>query len=129
MYDFWNDKYAGIVPGDGKLEQTLRPGEARMLALHAVEPNPQFIATDRHIMQGMIDLKGATSWDAATSTLSGTIKVIADDPLRIFIAPNGNHLTPKADVGEISHSADGKLWVLTLKSATNKEIPWSVKFQ
>ncbi len=129
VYDFWNDKYAGIVPGDGKLEQTLRPGEARMLALHAVEPNPQFIATDRHIMQGMIDLKGATSWDAATSTLSGTIKVIADDPLRIFIAPNGNHLTPKADVGEISHSADGKLWVLTLKSATNKEIPWSVKFQ
>jgi len=129
VYDFWNDKYIGIIPGSGKLEQTLRPGEARMLALHAVGKNPQFISTDRHIMQGLIDIKDRPSWDAASSTLSGTAKVIAGDPLRIFIASNGNNLTPKADTGEISRSADGKLWVLTLKSETNKEIRWSVRFQ
>ena len=100
-----------------------------MLALHAVQPNPQVIATDRHVMQGWIDFAKRPAWDAASATLSGVSKVIGGDPLRVIIAPNGNDQAPQATGGKLARAADGKLWVLTLEAKTNAEIPWSVRFR
>jgi hypothetical protein len=56
VYDFWNDRFAGKTDGRDKLEQMVDPGEARMLSVHAVQDHPQWISTNRHIMQGYVDL-------------------------------------------------------------------------
>ncbi len=88
IYDFWNDHYLGTLPGGGSLEQSLRPGEARMLSVREVLARPQVVSTDRHLMQGLLELDQIT-WNAGTQTLSGTARLPAGDPVTITIATNG----------------------------------------
>jgi hypothetical protein len=130
VYDFWNDRFVGRVQGSGKLEQELRPNEARMLAIHAVEENPQFISTDRHIMQGYIDLKNV-EWDGQKEVLSGTASVIADDPYTIVIALNGSKpASCSSDIGQCALEelpGQNNLVKLRLSSNDNAEIDWRLK--
>jgi len=89
VYDFWNDRFVGKISGAKMLTQTLRPGEARVLAVHAVADHPQWIATDRHVMQGYTDLTSKPKWNAKARTLSGTSKLVAGEPYRVILAGNG----------------------------------------
>ena len=130
-YDFWNDRLVGILPGAGRLEAELRPAEVRMTALHAREAAPQWIATDRHIMQGFLDLEN-TEWDGAEGVLSGSARVVKNDPFRIVIAPNG-YAPLGASVAPEGCRADlevakGGLVVLRISSPATREVRWSVAF-
>jgi len=132
FYDFWNDVFIGKIPGSGLLKQTLRPGEARMLAVHRVEDRPQFLSTSRHLMQGYVDLVGAVKWDARKNTLSGTSKVIGGQKYEIILAGNGHETIAAAAEGATAHieplpGAAG-LVRLTLQTPQNAEIPWTVTF-
>jgi len=120
VYDFWNDKYVGKLKGSDKLEQALRPGEARMLSVRKVEKNPQVISSNRHIMQGHYELSDM-KW--SRHKLSGKAKVVAGEPLKIVIACNG--LTPEG----LQVPGDNKLTVLTLESAKNETVKWRVAFK
>jgi hypothetical protein len=117
IYDFWNDCFAGKLRGTDTLQQTLRPGEARMLSIRKVESNPQVLSTNRHLMQGQFDLTDV-QWDGRR--LSGKAKVVAGEPFKIVIALNGR------EPGNLQPSADGQLAVLTLRQATNQTVEWSV---
>lgn len=88
VYDFWNDRLVGKVSGRKRFEQTLRPGEARMMSLHEVAPYPQFLATDRHLMQGYVDMLGC-EWNAATKQLHGVSTVVGGEAYRVIIACHG----------------------------------------
>ncbi|MCC6125187.1 MAG: hypothetical protein IT426_09515 [Pirellulales bacterium] len=134
FYDFWNDRFAGRLKGSDSLVQKLRPGEARMLAVHEVEPNPQFLATDRHLMQGYLDLTKQPEWNGAKKTLSGVSKVVAGEPYRVILATNGykplaavvSGKGAKAEVEPLD-AARG-LAVLTLESPDNAAAEWTVTF-
>ncbi len=132
FYDFWNDRFAGRLKGSESLVQKLRPGEARMLAVHEVEPNPQFLATDRHIMQGYLDMTKYPVWTEAQKSLSGTSRVVAGEPYRVILATNGQKPAAasakgaKAKVAAID-AANG-LAVLTLESPENVAAEWTVTF-
>jgi hypothetical protein len=119
VYDFWNDCFVGKLKGTEMLKQTLRPGEARMLSIRKVEKNPQVISTNRHIMQGHLDLADV-KWDGRR--LTGRAKVVAGEPFRIVIALNGRQ--PE----NLKPSGDGRLAVLTLQQATNQTVEWSINF-
>ena len=134
FYDFWNDHLLGVFKGDGRLEQTLRPGEARMLSVHQVESNPQFISTNRHIMQGYVDMARYPVWDADKKVLSGISKVVSGETYKVVIALNGflpdkAKAKAKAIVGiEIVDEKNG-LAILSLDSDENMDIAWSVSFK
>jgi hypothetical protein len=87
-YDFWNDRLAGKWAGSATLAQELRPGEARMLSVREVKPHPQVLSTNRHLMQGYVDLLGC-GWNAGTRELEGVAAAVADETYRIVIATNG----------------------------------------
>jgi hypothetical protein len=87
-YDFWNDRLVGKVPGNKRFEQTLRPGEARMMSVREAVDHPQILATDRHLMQGYVDVLGCT-WNAAKSQLQGVSAVVGGEPYRVILATNG----------------------------------------
>lgn len=130
-YDFWNDRALGLLPGAGRLAAELRPAEARMIALHARERVPQWIATDRHIMQGFVDLEH-TAWDEAAGTLSGTARVVGNDPFRIVIALNGYapvraSASPGGCRAELE-AVEGGLVKLRLSSPETVEVRWTVFF-
>ncbi len=119
-YDFWNDRFVGKLKGTDTLQQTLRPGEARMLSIRKVERHPQVLSTNRHIMQGYLDLLGVT-W--RNHRLVGKAKVVAGEPYKIIIALNGRQ--PE----DLKPSADGRLTVLPLESPRTETVEWSVNFK
>jgi hypothetical protein len=67
-YDFWMERLWGEVTGT--LELSVAPASVTLLALHRKSGVPQVVSTDRHVLQGAIELEH-TAWDAATRTLSG----------------------------------------------------------
>ena len=132
FYDFWNDAFAGKLSGSGTLKQTLRPGEARMLSVHRVEAHPQFLATNRHLMQGLVDLVGIPQWDAAKKTLRGTVKIVGGRTQQIILAGNGYRAVTATAAGATAKieplaGAEG-LYRLSLESSKTAEITWSVVF-
>ena len=131
-WDFWNNRLAAQIEGNKPLRQTLRAGEARMIALHAKTNHPQFISTNRHLMQGFIDLKDV-AWDEKTKTLSGIASVVEGDTFVIVIAANGYAVrSAKTSAGvALLSKTDEKNGLLTLSinSKQSKEIKWRVEFK
>jgi hypothetical protein len=132
VYDFWNDRYRGIIDGSGVLAQSLRPSEARMLSLHEVADHPQVISSDRHIMQGWLEL-GEVKWDAENSTLSGTVRLPAGDPVTLTIATNGREAyaceaDPAVKVSLDKSPNPTGLVRLRIVAKENSVAPWRVRF-
>jgi alpha-galactosidase len=67
-YDFWRERFYGEV--DRELRVRVPPASVVLLALHAKRGTPQVLSTDRHVLQGAIELEGVR-WDAANRTMEG----------------------------------------------------------
>lgn len=132
-YGFWNDRFLGRFKGSQRIEQELAAGEARMISLHRVETNPQFISTNRHSMQGYLDLLEKPRWIGEEKVLTGTSKVIGGEEYRVVIACNGLS-TIAASAGQAKASikplpgADG-LAVLAIASKDNADLRWAIQFE
>jgi hypothetical protein len=131
VYDFWNDKYVGKISGATRLAQNIRPGEARMMSVRRSMDRPQVLSTNRHIMQGYLDMVG-TEWTPGGKILSGKSKVVGGDPYVVTIAPAG--LRPvkvtcadKETEAAFSVGKNGMV-KLTLKRKTNGTVQWSLAF-
>lgn len=131
LYDFWNDAFVGKVAGSGKLSQQLRPGEARMMSMHQVKDHPQFISTNRHIMQGYIDMV-KIEWLPGRNILRGISRVTGGDSYVVTIAANGyTARSAKVDAPNTSvelENNDNGLWRLIIKRDQNGIVEWTVKF-
>ena len=132
VYDFWNDAFVGKISGNSKFSQQLRPGEARMMSVHEVREHPQFISTNRHIMQGYVDLV-QIEWLPGRNILSGISKITGDDPYVITVAANG--YVPKTakvndpDTQAVLENTDSGLVKLILTRSENAIVEWTVKFE
>lgn len=148
VYDFWNDSFVGKMVGSGRLEQTLRAGEARMMSVREVADVPQYIATSRHLMQGYVDMLGC-NWNGKAKQLEGVSAVVGGDPYKVIIACNGlKPMSAKVD-DEIYTTlkdsnmpqgaplataalrklpGDGDLAELVIKRQDNGPVAWSVTF-
>ncbi len=129
VYDFWNDHYIGIYKGSDRLEQIIRPGEARMMSVREATPHPRVLSSNRHIMQGYLDMDDE-KWNDGKKTLSGTSLVVGGDPYIITIAPGG-YVPVKASSSDpdamISwfKSEDG-LTRIKIESGKNAVIKWQI---
>lgn len=117
-YDFWNDRLVGKVKGTGKLKQTLRPGEARMLSVRKVGKHPQVLSTNRHLMQGYHELSDV-KWSG--QRLTGKAMVAGGERMRIVIACNG-----RQPVGLV---ASNGIAVLQIERPVNQTVEWVVEFE
>jgi hypothetical protein len=133
VYDFWNDRLVGVFKGSDRLEQQLRPAEARMMSVHAVEPNPQFLSTNRHVMQGYVDLVGRPAWDGAARTLSGASHMVGGETYKVVIAANGHRVRgcsaagASAQVRTLDEAAG--LLDLSLDAEDSGVVGWRVSFE
>ena len=127
LYDFWNDKYLGEWKGSQTISRPLKSHQALTYSLHRKKNHPQFLSTNRHIMQGLLDL-AEVKWDANTMTYSGVAKVVGGEPFVITLA-NNKHLSAgvKASTGKVDITkAENDLSRLTLTSDKNADVKWSV---
>lgn len=131
VYDFWNDHFVGKLKGDMRIEQELRAGEARMMSVKESLDRPQILSTNRHLMQGYLDVV-SSSWNPETKTLSGVSKVVGNDPYIVILAANGLDkldCSSKDATTNLALSEDPNgLLRLTLLRPENGEVSWSVTF-
>ena len=103
-----------------------------MLAIHAKMPWPQWISTDRHVMQGYVDLAEKPQWDGTAGSLCAVSNVIENEPYRVVIALNGHRpLKAQADGAraKISVRRDNpNLADLVIDHRANASIHWCVTF-
>ena len=133
LYDFWNDNLIGKFNGKEVLKQKLRTGETRMISIHTEENHPQFISTNRHIMQGLVDMTTLPAWQESGKRLSGKSKVVGGETYQVVIALNGYQpLICKAKNAktkiEIVKKEPG-IALLSLSAEKNEEVEWSVVFK
>jgi hypothetical protein len=130
-YEFWTDTYLGKLPGSARLARELEPNHCAMISIRKVEPNPQVVSTNRHLLQGWVDLTDV-KWDTSTQTLSGTAHVIGGDPFHIAIAHNGAKPSSASATGggaELkAHPANG-LGTLVLTARETTDVKWTVSYK
>ncbi len=131
IFDFWNDQLVGKFTGNELFSQNLRPGEARMMSVHKVENNPQFISTNRHIMQGYVDMIKRPVWDNVKKQLSGVSKVVGGETYVIVVATNGYKYKRSVTTNvKTTTQIDEKTGLLKLliESAVNADVEWRLEF-
>ncbi len=87
LYDFWNDRFTGLYDGSISVSQRLDGGEARVISVHEKVDYPQFISTNRHMMQGYVDMPEKPEWNSGEMELKGTSAVIAGEALFNYYCP------------------------------------------
>ena len=117
-------------PGTARLARTLAPSHCAMISLRRVQPHPQVLSTNRHVLQGWVELE-QVHWDWAAQRLSGRAKVIGGEPFKLVVANNG--LTPvKASAEQTSAVLSPAAWpelsVLVLERPTNSDTAWEINF-
>jgi hypothetical protein len=132
VYDFWSDTLVGKFPGTAKIEKNLGPSHCAMLSIRKVQSNPQVLSTDRHVLQGWVDLADV-KWDAASKKLSGVARVIGGEPFRIVLAGNGRKPL-RASAGNTlarleQHPVGGEFTTLVMERKDNGATNWSVEFE
>ena len=127
IFDFWNNKLIGEFKGNTIFKQTLRKGEARMMAVRQKENHPQVLSTDRHVMQGYVELL-AVKW--GNNVLSGIADRVENEPMKITIACNGKQ-PKKVSVSDGSATFkmfDNGLMELEMISTKKGKADWRVEF-
>ena len=133
VFDFWNHCFVGRLKGAASLDQTLRPGEVRMLSIHEVEPHPQFISANRHLMQGYLDMARVPVWDTKKRVLSGASKVVDGETYEVVLALNGYRpakaAARKASARVEALNDNAGIAVLKLDAAESATVEWQVAFE
>ncbi|MCF7975699.1 MAG: hypothetical protein K9N55_17915 [Phycisphaerae bacterium] len=128
-YDFWNDTYLGTLSGAETLTQTLRPAEARMISLRQKQTVPQVLGTNRHLMQGLVELKDVR-WDQDACILQGMIRVAAQDPTVIQFADNGAQVEScVVENAQATLEYTDTVGQLRILSEQTQWVPWRISFQ
>lgn len=103
------------------------------MSVHEAAPHPQFISSNRHVMQGYVDVL-QTGWNPSARTLTGASKVVGGETCKLVIATNGHRPVSCSAPGakaEIRMDGEQKargIAVLSLDQAGNGTVAWSVLF-
>lgn len=130
VYEFWSDTYLGKLPGTARITRQLDANHCAMISVRKAQDHPQVISTNRHILQGWVDLKDVL-WNKESSTLTATASVIGGEPFQIVVADNNAKALKLEATGaeaELSaHTVEG-LSLLTLSTSENTEVKWELKY-
>jgi hypothetical protein len=84
FFDFWNQKALGVLSGRENFIQKLAEGEALVYSVKEMKNHPQILATNRHIMCGMFEIKNE-KWDENNNELSFSASLIEGEKMTITL--------------------------------------------
>ncbi|MDZ7316905.1 MAG: alpha-galactosidase [candidate division KSB1 bacterium] len=130
-FDFWREAFFGEVKGE--LTVLVPPTGVTLLALHEKRGVPQVIGTDRHILQGAVELE-KVHWDESAQALQGVSTAPAGSEHNVFIyLPQAHPWTQGGiflhrDQGDCTFKMmDEHILRLHLRFGRNERIEWQVK--
>jgi hypothetical protein len=98
-----------------------------MMSVHQKESNPQVLSTDRHLMQGYLELSGVQWKD---NKLTGKAILVENEPMKIVIANNGMR-TQKVQSSKGTSSfclLSNGLTELTITAPVMGKVEWVVEY-
>jgi hypothetical protein len=103
-----------------------------MISVRKVVDRPQVLSTDRHVMQGYLDLSQVI-WQEEADVLSGVSRIVGGDPYRVTLALNGYgavavECQPAGVKAKLVPAGDG-LAELIMENPANTSVRWSVAFR
>jgi hypothetical protein len=130
LYEFWSRRFLGSRKE--VFELPLEPRSNLLLAVHPRLDRPQFLATDRHVSQGGVELTG-TTWNQERSELVCTLKLVENDPLTVYFhAPSSFALEGVTADGATVQNASAHatpMFSVLLRRATSGDARLRVKFR
>ncbi len=87
-FDFWQQQFIGEISGN--INISVQPGSVRLITLHEKTGKPQFISTNRHVMQGAFEIEDV-GWDENNKTISGMSKGPLHSSHNVSIYVPGDH--------------------------------------
>lgn len=82
VFDFWNQKFLGVHRES--FAARIEPHANLLLAIHEQSNHPQFLATDRHVSQGGVELINEV-WNPSQCELACKFKCVKNDALTVTI--------------------------------------------
>jgi hypothetical protein len=130
-FDFWKKQFIGEISNE--IKTTIEPGSVTLLSLHEKTGRPQFISTDRHVVQGGIETDNV-SWNEDTQTLSGT----STGPLNslhkayVYIPEShewtwGGHILFHDYDSYSLRSVDENIVQVTVRFEKSEKVNWEIK--
>jgi hypothetical protein len=87
-FDFWQQEFVGEIKGS--ITINVPRGSVRLLALHAKTGTPQSLSTDRHVMQGAVELESC-EWDDSMQTIRGVSTGPRGTSHNVYVYVPGDH--------------------------------------
>ena len=81
-YDFWNCRYYGEIRNE--LKVSIPPASVLLLSIHDKPDVPKIISTDRHILQGAVELEDV-NWDNNKKIFSGVSTGVPYSSYNVYI--------------------------------------------
>jgi hypothetical protein len=133
VYDFWKDAFIGRFNGTQIIRADLDSMACALFSVRKVLSTPQLLSTNRHILQGWMDIK-ELKWDETKKAITGKACVVAGEAFKIVIANNDwkflSVTAPGSAIKKQNHpSGDRNLIVIEIESNENREVSFSVKYK
>jgi len=131
-FDFWKQQFFGEVTNE--LNVAIQPGSVCLLALHEKTGKPQFISTDRHVLQGAVEIE-SVYWNEDTKTISGISTGALNTSHNVFVyVPDGHPWTWGAgyvlfrDYDSYSLKLiDNNIIQVNVRFEKNEKVQWEIK--
>jgi Glycosyl hydrolases family 31 len=131
-YDFWNNRYAGEI--NKEIRVSVLPDSVLLLSIHEKSNIPKIISTDRHILQGAVELENVR-WDADNGILSGISLGTAYSAYNICIYVPDSHSWQQGGTslyhdfaGYTLKMTDFNILRMHVRFGEESRIPWSINF-
>jgi hypothetical protein len=128
-FDFWSNEF---LPPFKTIDFSVPAGSARIIAVRPASKYPMLISTNRHITQGIVDVRNE-NWEG--KALSGVSSIVGGEPyeLRIVVPAGGDSwILKNATCGDpavkVSHIQKGTEIRVTLAGDKNMDVSWRLEF-
>lgn len=81
-FDFWKEQFLGEIQNE--IHLNIQPGSVTLLSLHEKSGVSQFISTDRHVLQGAVEIEDV-KWDPSLKILNGISNGPINSAHNIFV--------------------------------------------
>lgn len=128
-FEFWSNHFLGRASYEKTPAFATASGACAVIAARKARPYPFVISTNRHVTQGLLDLRGE-KYDSANLTLSGSSEVVENDlyELRI-VAPDETWSAGAFEGGaKAAVAQEGRLIRVSWTPAAGGIVNWKLKF-
>jgi len=131
-YDFWNSSFLGEMKNELKVK--VPPSSVLLMSVHEKSDIPKFLSTDRHILQGAVELEDVR-WDADKEILSGVSLGAPYSEYNVFIYVPGSNPWRQGGIalyhdfnGYTLKMTDSNILRMHVRFGEESRLPWSINF-